>query len=122
MGKDFSTYYDGMMPLLKNFVMHATAEKEGRLRGKAFECMSLLGVAVGKEKFLQDAQAAMGEMLKTAVAFDDIQSDYIKQASERICKVLKRDFAPFLPNLLPSVFETLKIDQDTLAALAAVAS
>merc|ERR1719160_1857303 len=101
--------------------MSATSEKEGRIRGKAFECISLLGTAVGKEKFLQDAQAAMGEMLKTTVSFDDIQSDYIKQASQRICKVLKKDFAPFLPNLLPSILETLKIDQDTMAVLAAVA-
>jgi len=106
---------------MKQFVMSATSEKESRLRGKAFECISLFGVAVGKEKFLQDAQGVMAEMLKTQVAFDDIQSDYIKQASERICKVLKRDFAPFLPNLLPSVFETLKIDKDTMACLAAVA-
>jgi len=118
---DFKGYYDHVMPIMKQVVMNATSKQESRLRGKAFECMSLLGAAVGKEKFLQDAQAAMGEMLRTSVDSDDIQSDYIKQASERICKVLKRDFAPFLPNLLPSIFETLKLDQDTLAALAAVA-
>merc|ERR1719191_1918006 len=92
---DFKGYYDHVMPLMKQFVMTATSEKEGRLRGKAFECISMFGVAVGKEKFLPDAQAAMGEMLKTSVSSDDIQKDYIKIASERICKVLTRDFAPF---------------------------
>jgi hypothetical protein len=119
---DFKGYYDHVMPVMKQFVMSATSEKEGRLRGKAFECISMFGVAVGKDKFVQDAQSVMGEMFKTQVSSDEIQSDYIKQASERICKVLKRDFAPFLPNLLPSIFESLKLDQDTLACLAAVAS
>eukprot|EP00746_Dinoflagellata_sp_MGD_P117341 gnl/MRDRNA2_/MRDRNA2_53179_c0_seq1.p1 gnl/MRDRNA2_/MRDRNA2_53179_c0~~gnl/MRDRNA2_/MRDRNA2_53179_c0_seq1.p1 ORF type:complete len:1113 (-),score=329.99 gnl/MRDRNA2_/MRDRNA2_53179_c0_seq1:538-3876(-) len=118
---DFKGYYDHVMPVMKQFVMSATSEKESRLRGKAFECISMFGVAVGKDKFLQDAQSVMGEMLKTQVSSDDIQADYIKQASERICKVLKRDFAPFLPNLLPSILESLKIDQDTLTCLAAVA-
>lgn len=119
---DFKGYYDHVMPMMKQFVMTATSDKESRLRGKAFECISLLGVAVGKEKFLPDAQAAMGEMLKTSVSSDDIQQDYIKTASERICKVLTRDFAPFLPSLLPSIFEMLKLDQDTMAALSVVAA
>merc|ERR1719316_912420 len=117
----FKGYYDHVMPIMKQFVMTATSEKESRLRGKAFECISLLGVAVGKDKFLPDAQGVMGEMMKTSTTFEDIQSDYIKQASVRICKVLKRDFAPFLPNLLPSILQTLKIDQETMACLAAVA-
>merc|ERR1719491_1815530 len=65
--KDFSKYYDGIMPLLKQFVMHATSEKENRLRGKSFECMSLLGIAVGKEKFFPDAKEAIAEMMKTTL-------------------------------------------------------
>merc|ERR1719335_1036448 len=71
--KDFSRYYDGIMPMLKQFVMHATGERENRLRGKAFECMSLLGIAVGKEKFCPDAQEAISEMMKTPLEADDVQ-------------------------------------------------
>merc|ERR1719210_2105051 len=84
--KDFSRYYDGIMPMLKQFVMHATSEKEHRLRGKSFECMSLLGIAVGKEKFLPDAKEAIAEMMKTTLGADDVQREYIKEASERICQ------------------------------------
>jgi hypothetical protein len=119
---DFSQYYDGMMPILKQFVLHANGEKEQRLRGKAFECMSLLGVSVGKERFLPDAREAIGEMLKTTLEGDDVQRDYIKEASERICKVLKRDFAPFLEHMLPGMMKTLVLDtgiatgQDNAAA------
>merc|ERR1719151_476364 len=108
--KDFSQYYDGIMPLLKQLVMHAKGDKENRLRGKAFECMSLLGAAVGKERFLPDSREALEEMMKTPTDAEDIQREYIKEASERICKCLKGDFAQFLPHLLPGIFASLKLD------------
>eukprot|EP00406_Dinophysis_acuminata_P058007 CAMPEP_0179276760 /NCGR_PEP_ID=MMETSP0797-20121207/34745_1 /TAXON_ID=47934 /ORGANISM="Dinophysis acuminata, Strain DAEP01" /LENGTH=1120 /DNA_ID=CAMNT_0020985329 /DNA_START=47 /DNA_END=3409 /DNA_ORIENTATION=+ len=108
--KDFSKYYDGIMPLLKQFVMHATSEKENRLRGKSFECMSLLGIAVGKEKFLPDAREAIQEMMKTTLESDNVQREYIKEASERICQCLKKDFAPFLQGgLLEGIFRNLTL-------------
>merc|ERR1719394_1505320 len=81
--KDFSQYYDGIMPLLKTLVLNATGEKENRLRGKAFECMSLLGIAVGKEKFLPDAREAVAEMFKMPAESDDLYKDYIYDASKR---------------------------------------
>jgi len=109
--KDFALYYDGMMPLLKQFIMQATGEKQRRLRGKSFECMSLLGIAVGKEKFLPDAREAVGQMLNTQLDDEeDIQREYIKEASERICKCLKEDFAPFLSSLLPGIFKSMKVE------------
>merc|ERR1719343_498461 len=110
--EDFSQYYDGIMPLLKQLVLNAKGEKENRLRGKAFECMSLLGLAVGKEKFLPDAREAVSEMLKTPLEADDLQREYIQEASERICKCLKQDFAPFLPHLLPGIFASLKMEAE----------
>mmetsp|Transcript_15620 Transcript_15620/g.35076 ORF Transcript_15620/g.35076 Transcript_15620/m.35076 type:complete len:1122 (+) Transcript_15620:106-3471(+) len=114
MESDFSQYYDGMMPLLKQLVLHATNDKEGRLRGKAFECMSLLGLAVGKDKFLPDAKEAIFEMMKTQtkLAPDDIQREYITEAAERICKCLKDDFAIFLPHMLPMLFSSLRLEAE----------
>eukprot|EP00401_Gymnodinium_catenatum_P082994 CAMPEP_0117560190 /NCGR_PEP_ID=MMETSP0784-20121206/53748_1 /TAXON_ID=39447 /ORGANISM="" /LENGTH=1103 /DNA_ID=CAMNT_0005357591 /DNA_START=91 /DNA_END=3402 /DNA_ORIENTATION=- len=112
---DFSQYYVGIMPILKQVVLTRTGEKESRLRGKAFECMSLLGLAVGKERFLPDAREAVGAMLQTQVDAEDIQREYIKEASERICKCLKADFAPFLPHLLPGIFKALKFDGEDVA-------
>lgn len=108
---DFSHYYDSIMPLLKQLIVAATGEKESRLRGKAFECMSLLGIAVGKDKFLPDAKEAVEHMLKKVPNdADELQREYIKEASERICKCLKQDFAFFLPHLLPNIFQNLKLD------------
>merc|ERR1711871_670509 len=112
--QDFARYYDVIMPMLKHFIMNATGEKENRLRGKAFECMSLLGTAVGKEKFMPDAQEALTQMMRVPVADDDVQKEYIKEASERICQCLKKDFAAYLPMVLPGVLDNLRMDKDTV--------
>jgi len=114
--KDFSQYYDDIMPMLKRFVMSCTSEKENRLRGKSFECMSLLGLAVGKEKFLPDARDAIAEMLKTPLDADDVQREYIKEASERVCQCLKRDFAPFLQVMLPGLVRSLKFEEVSIGS------
>jgi len=48
--------------------------------------------------------------LKSQESADDLQREYIKEASERICKCLKEDFAPFLPSLMPGMFKAMKVE------------
>merc|ERR1719440_2058108 len=40
---------------------------------------------------------------------DDVGKEYILTASEVICKTLKKDFAPFVPYVLPMVVELLNV-------------
>jgi len=110
--KEFGNYYDGIMPILKQLIVHATGAKENRLRGKAFECLSLLGLAVGKERFLPDAREALEAMARPSEDTDDVQREYIKEAMERIVECLKKDFAPFLPQLLPPLLQKLSLQED----------
>merc|ERR1711971_816948 len=98
--------------------MHATGEKQNRLRGKAFECMSLLGESVGKEKFLPDAKEAISAMMNVQGDADELQREYIVEASQRICTCLKGDFACFLPALLPSIFKSLELQSEDVAPVA----
>eukprot|EP00397_Hematodinium_sp_SG-2012_P000233 GEMP01000233.1.p2 GENE.GEMP01000233.1~~GEMP01000233.1.p2 ORF type:complete len:1094 (-),score=272.50 GEMP01000233.1:699-3980(-) len=116
--KDFGQYYDGVMPMLQNFIANST-EMEGRLRGKAFECMSLLGIAVGKERFHSDAQRAMEAMINTSKNVDssNIQSEYIHEAVVRICRCLKKDFKPLLQYCLPQVYSILKLEKINKSAV-----
>eukprot|EP00427_Karlodinium_veneficum_P011921 CAMPEP_0169096962 /NCGR_PEP_ID=MMETSP1015-20121227/19272_1 /TAXON_ID=342587 /ORGANISM="Karlodinium micrum, Strain CCMP2283" /LENGTH=1123 /DNA_ID=CAMNT_0009157749 /DNA_START=60 /DNA_END=3431 /DNA_ORIENTATION=+ len=111
-GDEFKLYYPTIMPILKQIVVNANGEKEQRLRGKAFECMSLLGVAVGKEIFLPDAREAIEAMLKMGQQADETQREYIKEAVERIVHCLKKDFKPFCPYVLPNIFKKLDISTD----------
>merc|ERR1711971_143304 len=115
--KDFAEYYGSIMPMLKECIMRCTGEKEGKLRGKSFECMSLLGLAVGKEIFLPDAEEAIRAMLNNTDQDEQVK-DYIKEATERICQCLKKDFARFCPSILPGVLNCLKLEDAAATAQA----
>ena len=53
---NFQVYYDSVMPYLKAILVNATDKSNRMLRAKAIECVSLVGMAVGKEKFGQEAK------------------------------------------------------------------
>ena len=46
----FVPFYDHFMPSLKYVMAHATARDHRLLRGKTIECISLIGLAVGRDK------------------------------------------------------------------------
>ena len=46
----FTPYYDLFMPTLKYLMANASDKKYRLLRGKTVECISFIGLAVGKER------------------------------------------------------------------------
>ena len=50
----FLQYYERFMPLLKYLMANAVQKENRLLRGKTIECISLIGLAVGKEKVRGD--------------------------------------------------------------------
>lgn len=111
--KDFGKYYDSVMPMMHQVVAASTDKKQSRLRGKAFECTTLLGIAVGKDKFLPDSHIAMEQMLKVPIAPDDIQAEYIKEATERVVKCIKKDFLPMIQYVLPRIQTALDLEDES---------
>lgn len=95
----FKPYYAMTMPMLKQILALATGKADRMLRGKAMECISLIGIAVGKETFGQDAKEVMDMMMAlqgTELETDDPQVSYLLQAWGRIAKSLGEDFIPYL--------------------------
>jgi len=110
----FAPYYPQLMPILKKIIetiLHRVEERT--LLGKCFECISLLAKSVGRAGFKADAEAIMTAMLTATQApnlpSNDPVKEYMMAASERICQVMKEDFLPFVPHLLPGVFEKLTL-------------
>lgn len=97
--KDFVVYYDRLMPSLKYLIANAKTEELKMLRGKTIECVSLIGLAVGSEKFMSDASEVMDMLLKTHtegnLPDDDPQTTYLISAWARICKILGESFLLF---------------------------
>ncbi|XP_061655905.1 importin-5 [Phyllopteryx taeniolatus] len=110
----FVPYYDLFMPSLKHIVEIAVQKELRLLRGKTIECISLIGLAVGKEKFMPDAYAVMQLLLKTQTDFNDLDDDdpqisYMISAWARMCKILGKEFQQYLPVVMGPLLKTASI-------------
>jgi len=104
----FAPYYERVMPCLKYILLHAIQPELRLLRGKTIECATLIGLAVGKETFMSDANEIMNMLLKTQTEFgeqegDDPQVSYMMSAWARVCTILGQDFVQYLPLVMPAV-------------------
>ncbi|XP_066591327.1 importin-5 [Prorops nasuta] len=105
--EQFLTYYDRLMPCLKYIIQNANQQEHKLLRGKTIECVSLIGLAVGPDKFITDASEVMDMLLKTHsegdLPDDDPQTSYLISAWARICKILGKQFEQYLPLVMRPV-------------------
>ncbi|XKL61021.1 hypothetical protein PGB90_008078 [Kerria lacca] len=110
--EQFVTFYDRLIPHLKYIIENAPPELR-QLRGKTLECFSLIGLAVGRQKFAVDARLIMDVLLKNYkenegknIEDDDSYHTYLISAWARICIVLGKDFQPYLPLVIGPVMKT----------------
>ena len=100
----FGQYYETLMPLLLNVLKEEQGKEYRLLRAKAMECATLIALAVGKEKMGQDALnlvQILGNIQQNITDADDPQSQYLLHCWGRMCRVLGRDFVPYLPGVMP---------------------
>ncbi|KAF9103746.1 hypothetical protein BGX27_010397 [Mortierella sp. AM989] len=113
--ESFVKYYTPIMPLLINVLRQATNPEYRLMRGKAMECASLIALAVGKEVFAPHAQEFIKLLVQTQssiVETDDPQASYILAAWARVCKVLGRDFVPYLDIVMPPLLASAQLKPD----------
>ena len=67
-GEGFAKYYPSIMPVLKHMLQTCTSKEERTLRGKTMECISLIGIAVGRDVFIADAKEIMDQFHATQVS------------------------------------------------------
>lgn len=107
-GDYFIKYYDTCVPLLMHILENANDKSYQMMRAKALECISLVGMAVGKERFAADAGKIMQyiqNVLNVGIENDDPFGSYMLQAGARICTALGQDFIPYLPVMMPRMLE-----------------
>ncbi|CAL5421025.1 unnamed protein product [Camellia sinensis] len=111
----FQKYYDAVMPYLKAILVNATDKANRMLRAKSMECISLVGMAVGKDKFRDDAKQVM-EVLMTLqgsqLETDDPTTSYMLQAWARLCKCLGQDFLPYMNVVMPPLLLSAQLKPD----------
>merc|ERR1719498_2236851 len=118
----FAEYYSDLMPYLKGVISNTLHKVEERtLLGKSFECISLLAKAVGRQRFRKDAESIMAAMIKATqvpnLPSNDPVKEYMMAASSRICSVLKEEFLPMVPHVLPGILEKFTLAPKALNEL-----
>jgi len=111
----FIKYYEVVMPLLYSILIGAIDKAHRLLRAKALECISLVGMAVGKDRFREDAMRVMQylqQLQGMEMDSDDPTSSYMLQAGARICKCLGKEFLPYLNIVMPSLLKSAQIEPD----------
>lgn len=104
----FSKYYDTLMPLLFNVLNEEQSKEYRLLRAKAMECATLIALAVGKERMGNDALSLvqlLGRIQNSVSEPDDPQASYLLHCWGRMCRVLGKEFVPFLAGVIPPLTE-----------------
>jgi len=112
---EFSKYYPHFMPGLKVIVGASNTKETRQLRGKAIECMALIGAAVseGGQRAVFEADAAeLMNLVLTSLAgnmdADDPMQEYLLLSIPRVAQALKEAFVPYLPKVAPIFLGSLK--------------
>ncbi|KAI7729184.1 hypothetical protein M8C21_025858, partial [Ambrosia artemisiifolia] len=113
----FQKYYDAVMPYLKAILINVNDKANRMLRAKAMECISLVGMAVGKEKFRNDAKQVMEVLMSlqgSQMETDDPTTSYMLQAWARLCKCLGQDFLPYMSVVMPPLLQSAQLKPDVI--------
>ncbi|KAJ6961194.1 importin-5-like [Populus alba x Populus x berolinensis] len=111
----FQKYYDAVMPYLKTILVNANDKANCMLRAKSMECISLVGMAVGKDKFRDDAKQVMDVLMSlqgSRMESDDPTISYMLQAWARLCKCLGQDFLPYMSVVMPPLLQSAQLKPD----------
>lgn len=111
----FTPYYDIFIPTLRDVLQNTNDQSWHTLRAKTIDTFSVIGDAVGKEKFKPDAEDFMRALQDTNLGEygrEDSMRENMLYASARMCRILGQDFMPFLPAVLPSLLETANMQDD----------
>nr|CCA16520.1 importinlike protein putative [Albugo laibachii Nc14] len=113
-GSGFDAYYDIFIPVAKNVLIHASGSEFSLLRGKSMETIALIGQAVGKDRFLNDAKEVMEILLQVQQTgtLNGPEVLYVTQSCVRIGSVLGNDFVPYLQHVIPPLIAQAQIEPD----------
>eukprot|EP00923_Selenidium_pygospionis_P007415 GHVN01012702.1.p1 GENE.GHVN01012702.1~~GHVN01012702.1.p1 ORF type:complete len:1220 (+),score=250.88 GHVN01012702.1:149-3808(+) len=106
MEEQFLQHYDVVVPLMKELTDKCVSKEERNCRGRAIECLSIIGLSVGYEAFADDGNHVIQAILslrKAGFEADNTVKEYAHEALRRLCRTFKTNFLVYVPVLLPQI-------------------
>eukprot|EP00743_Colponemidia_sp_Colp-15_P006765 GILK01007293.1.p1 GENE.GILK01007293.1~~GILK01007293.1.p1 ORF type:complete len:1118 (-),score=251.82 GILK01007293.1:71-3373(-) len=104
----FSRFYSAFMPGIKALLNGPPSKDMRNVRGKAIEVIGIIGGAVGKDLFYNDAVEVMDNLMKlqfSGLQSEDAQTAATLETLSRIAKCLGHSFLPYVPTVVPWVLK-----------------
>ncbi|WPK26246.1 hypothetical protein PUMCH_003595 [Australozyma saopauloensis] len=112
--KKFIKYHNTLLPMLMDFLRTDLGPENQMLTAKCVECATLIASAVGRDNLgphCQELINIMGRLQETADD-DGPVKPYLELGWSRICRIIGKDFVPYLPIVLPPLLTAAKAAQD----------
>ena len=111
--EEFTPYVSGVASLMAK-LMQLHDPNLYSLRGRALECMGHMAIAVGRDNFrpyfTQTMQSAMEGLTLNVETSTDLQ-EFAYAVFANLAKVMKEEFAPALPELVPHLLKVIDMDE-----------
>jgi hypothetical protein len=111
--EEFAPYVGGVAALMTK-CMALTEEKLYSLRGRALECMGHMAIAVGRETFRPYFQVTMECACEGLTRDSTDLHEFAYAVFANLAKVMKEEFAPALPELVPHLVQVVGTDEGQL--------
>ena len=111
--EEFTPYVHGVATLMTKLMdLHDPALYS--LRGRALECMGHMGIAVGRDTFRPYFPATMKCAMEGLTSDSTDLQEFAYAVFANLAKVMKEEFAPALPDLVPHLIKVIEQDEGQL--------
>lgn len=111
--EEFTPYVPGVANLMTK-LMQVQDHHLYSLRGRALECMGHMAIAVGRDTFRPYFTATMQCALEGLTKDSTELQEFAYAVFANLAKVMKEEFAPALPDLVPHLIKVIDLDEGQL--------
>mmetsp|Transcript_1950 Transcript_1950/g.1865 ORF Transcript_1950/g.1865 Transcript_1950/m.1865 type:complete len:130 (+) Transcript_1950:74-463(+) len=113
--ENFIPYFDQCIDFLCSFLSQYNESQYKQFKGQIIESITIVCGSVGLEKFRSHSDkvvAAILDIQLKQLESKDPQRTYLLSAWQRICLLMKKEFAKYLDQILPSLFKMATLNPE----------
>jgi hypothetical protein len=111
--EEFTPYVGGVATLMSKLMQLQDANLYS-LRGRALECMGHMAIAVGRDTFRPYFTVTMQSAMEGLSTESTDLQEFAYAVFANLAKVMKEEFAPALPDLVPHLVKVIEMDEGQL--------
>ncbi|XP_078155347.1 uncharacterized protein LOC144551302 isoform X2 [Carex rostrata] len=110
----FDKYYDAVMRHLMHILTNATNKKHRMLLAKSADCVIVVGLSAGKDKFSKHVKVVMGVLISLQSSLNpyDPVTNYVLRATATMCEYLEHGFLAYMDSVMKPLLKSVLLKPD----------